>query len=190
MSKITFTRIYTSDYTDIGHQAGVKDGKQGKPQAYWGVLTQRHFINRWLWQVDSSYDSFADGYATGYQSGLKIRENIYHETPTQSQPSRGHTMSSADNYANILNGLETAKNGIERNIQQLQTYLPDYERQINAMKSIGFLDDYAQKLQTHNGLKIRIEGLENILRAITRKIAEVKTHVQDLKRKAEADQHA
>ena len=94
-------------------------------------------------------------------------------------------MSNLENYNRVLSGLETAKNDIIRNINQLNSSLAHYDRQIEAMKSVGFLDDYTKQLRSYNGLKIRIDGLNGVLEEFLKKIEDIKKSIEILK--ADAD---
>lgn len=94
---------------------------------------------------------------------------------------QGNTMSKPRNYDAVLAGLQTAKGNIQRNIQQLTDELNHYSRQIEAMKQVGFMEDYADKLQAYNGLKARIDKLEEILHQFIQKITEIEGYVHQLK---------
>lgn len=174
-------RIYTGDYTNIGYRIGENQAKQGKPKTFFGVLTNIHLVNH-IWQARQAQASLSQGINKGYDNQL-FAQTMQSQLIHTQQPSdtKGATMSNLENYNQILSGLETAKHNIELNISQLSSSLVHYDRQIEAMKSVGFLDDYAKQLQSYNGLKIRIDGLNGFLQEILKKIADIKKDIEDLK---------
>lgn len=181
MNKKKFFQIYTGDYTNIGYHDGIEDGKQGKPKSHFGILTQRHWMN-YIIHFNKSGQTYSSGYNNGHEDGLRIHENIYHERiPLQ----QGVTMSNLERYDRVLAGLTTAKNGIKSNISQLESALTHYDRQIEAMQSIGFLEDYTKQLKAYNGLNTRINGLKQVLEQVIRKIADIETNIRALKADAE-----
>lgn len=150
-------------------------------------MTKRHFVN-FFWRSDDAHKSYVDGYDKGYDGGLRIRENIYHEQLKQTNSlTTGTSMSNLQRYDRVLAALQTAKGNIKQNINQLQSQLACYSRQIEAMKQVGFLEDYTEKLKVYNGLKIRIDGLKEFLYQVIHKIKEIEMHIQELKRKADDD---
>lgn len=175
MSKTPFYRIYTGDYTAVGYQNGVADGKQGKPKSHFGML-KRHWFN-YFWKSQESSNSYSAGYNSGHQDGLKIRENIYHQTGAGSM--------NLEHYERILTGLRTAENNVRQNINQLESSLAHYERQINAMQSAGFLEDYAVQLRKQQGLELRIKKLQELLEELLCKLKEIEQRILALKADAE-----
>lgn len=175
MSKTPIYRIYTGDYSAVGYRDGVADGKQGKPKSHFGML-KRHWFN-YLWKFRESGSSYCTGYNTGYEGGLKIRENIYHQT--------GESTMSLESYDRILAGLHTATNNVRLNINQLESSLAHYEQQINAMQSAGLLEDYAVQLRKHQGLEMRIKKLQEFLEELLRKLKEIEQQISALKAEAQ-----
>ncbi len=75
----------------------------------------------------------------------------------------------------------TAKGNTQRNIEELESELNHYSRQIEALQQVGFLEDYTEKLKTYKGLKQRIDKLQEFLHQVIHKIIEIEGYVQQLK---------
>lgn len=178
-------RLYTGDYTDVGYHIGETQAKQGKPKSFFGLLTNIHWVNH-IWQARQAQSSLSQGIKKGYDNQLfaQTMQSQFARTP-QPSDTTGATMSNLENYNRILSGLETAKHNIELNINQLSSSLAHYDRQIEAMKDVGFLDDYTKQLRSYNGLKIRIDGLNGVLEEFLKKIEDIKKSIEILK--ADAD---
>ncbi len=113
------------------------------------------------------------GKSNNFNTGWQPRNQL---TNTQ-----GATMSNLERYNDVLLGLQTAKVKITSNIQQLQSQLELYSRQIEAMQQAGLMDDYADKLRAYNGLELRIKKLQEFLYQIIRKLTEIESYIQQLK---------
>lgn len=195
-------RIYTGDYSDIGYQLGENWARQNKPRNSWGLayIFQKNIVNQ-FWQAEQSDQTLKNSFYQGFDDTMLARSiaknqkstTLVHSPamPPKVSPQlftiktlQGVTMSNLEHYDLILAGLNTAKYNVNTNIRQLSDALSFYSRQIEAMQGSGFLEDYADKLKAYNGLKMRIEGLQNFLHQIHEKISDIEVEVQKLRASA------
>lgn len=175
-------RIYTGDYSDVGYPLGENWAKQGKPRNSWGFsyVFHKNFINQ-FWQANYSDQTLKDSFYRGYDNQQLAKTITHTQKSTSPLIPQGVTMSNLERYDRILVGLRTARDNIKLNIRQLGDTLSDYSNQIEAMKSSGFLEDYADKLKAYNGLKMRIDGLQNFLTQINAKIGDIENSILELR---------
>lgn len=176
-------RIYTGDYTAIGNEVGENLARQGKPKTHWAVLTRRHFIN-YFWQAKHSTDTMKQGIDKSYDNVLFSQTLARTQANLLSPTKQGATMTAKD-YNSMLTGLRTAKNGIERQINNLETYLNVYDKKMADMLAENFLTDYVNKISSENGLKRQIEVLKNILTAINLELSVIQRKIEEDKANAE-----
>lgn len=174
-------RIYTGDYTSIGNEVGENLARQNKPKTHWAVLTRRHVIN-YFWQAKHSTDTMTQGIDKGYDNVL-FSQTLARTQAQLLTPTKGTAMTAKD-YDSMLTGLRTAKNGIERQIDNLQTYLNAYDKKIDDMLAENFLEDYADKISSENGLKRQIDVLKNILTAINSELLVIQRKIEEDKTEA------
>lgn len=185
--KDTIWRIYTGDYSDIGYRLGVNWAKQGKPRNSWGFayIWHKNIINQ-VWKAQYSDQTLKDSFYQGFDDKKHAQTLVNTLKPISPLIPQGVTMSDLErDYDSILAGLETARSNVKLNIKQLGDALTDYSTQIEAMKKVGFLEDYADKLKAYNGLEKRIEGLKNFLTQINKKIDDIEKEILELR--ADAD---
>lgn len=182
-------RIYTGDYSDVGYQLGENWAKQGKPRNAWGFafIWHKNFINQ-FWQANYSDQTLKDSFYQGYDNQQLAQTIANTQAPKTPLIPQGVTMSNLERYDRILAGLNTAKDNIKLNIKQLGDTLTDYSNQVEAMKNVGFLADYADKIKAYNGLKMRIDGLQNFLTQINKKIDDIEKSIIDLRNNANKEQ--
>lgn len=179
--KETIWRIYTGDYSDVGYRLGETWAKQGKPRHSWGFayIWHKNFINQ-FWQAKYSDQTLKDSFYQGFDD-KKRAQTLKKTLNSPLLISQGVTMSHLERYDRILSGLKTARSNVNLNIKQLDDALTDYSKQIEAMKQVGFLDDYADKLKAYNGLAMRIDGLQRFLIQINQKIGEIEQKISELR---------
>lgn len=176
-------RIYTGDYTSIGNQVGENLARQGKPKTHWAVLTHRHFVN-YFWQAKHSTDTMKQGIDKSYDNVL-LSQTLARTQANLLTPTKQGTTMTAKDYNSMLTGLRTAKNGIELQINNLQTYLDAYDKKIADMLAENFLTDYVNKISSENGLKRQIDVLKNILTAINSELLVIQRKIEEDKANAE-----
>lgn len=181
--------IYTGDYSDVGYRLGKNWAKQGKPRNSWGFayIWHKNFINQ-FWQAKYSDQTLKDSFYQGYDNQQLAQTLANTQQPISPLIPQGVTMSNLERYDRILAGLNTARNNVNLNIKQLGDALTDYSAQIEKMEQVGFLKDYADKLKAYNGLKMRIDGLQNFLAQINKKIDDIEQSITDLRNNANNDQ--
>lgn len=176
-------RIYTGDYTDVGNKIGENLARQGKPKHYWGIVTNRNVMN-YFWRNEHSTQTMKQSIDKSYDNVLfsqtlaRTQANLL--TPTK----QGATMTAKD-YNAMLIGLRTAKNGIELQIKNLETYLNAYDKKIADMLAENFLTNYVNKISSANGLERQIEVLKNILTAIDSELSVIQRKIEEDKTNAE-----
>ena len=173
-------RIYTGDYTDIGYRVGVEQARMGKPKSFFGKVTKINVINQ-LWQANHAQTTFGTGLNKGYDDKLTAQTLYAQFTPSP----QGAGMSNLENYNHILESLRTAETDIRLTISQLESSLAHYSSQLSALKGMGLLDDYTDPIKAENGLKIRIEDLQDILKKILLHIDDIEQKIQALKADAQ-----
>lgn len=175
-------RIYTGDYSNVGYPLGENWAKQGKPRNSWGFsyVLHKNIINQ-VWQAKYSDQTLKESFYQGYDNQQLAQTIANTQQPISPLIPQGVTMSNLERYDRILAGLKTAKSNVKLNIKQLGDALTDYSTQIEAMKKVGFLEDYADKLKAYNGLKMRIDGLQNFLTQINQKIDEIEQKILELR---------
>lgn len=182
-------RIYTGDYSNVGYRLGENWAKQGKPRNAWGfaLIWHKNFINQ-FWQANYSDQTLKDSFYQGYDNQQLAQTIANTQQPISPLIPQGVTMSNLERYDRILAGLNTARNNVNLNIKQLGDALTNYSSQIEKMEQVGFLKDYADKLKAYNGLKMRIDGLQNFLAQINKKIDDIEQSITDLRNNANNDQ--
>lgn len=91
---------------------------------------------------------------------------------------------SENNYGSIIHSLSIQIQEIDRNINQLDTYLKNYLDQINAMKKAGFLEDYINKLrEQYDLLEQDKNSLQKVLRRLLEKFSLAQKMLSEMKSK-------
>lgn len=179
-------RIYTGDYTDIGHRVGVAQARAGEPKHFGKQVWHVNVVNQ-FWQHTHAAKTYSQGLNQGYADELQAQNLHAHFSSASSLSSaQGANMSNLGNYDFVLSRLQAAAAELQQTIQRLESSLAGYAQQLAGLESLGLLQDYAEPIRAENGLKIRIEGLKGILLQILREIRVIEEKVQALK----ADAHS
>jgi hypothetical protein len=176
MSKNTFFKIYTADYSEQGYEQGVNDAKNHKPKNTFTVLKIISPIN-YLWRFNNAFDSFSEHYHHGFVDGQRVNNHIYQEI----QPT-GNNMTAVDSYINQLRMLEELKILIASLKRYLITMEQQYKQQINSAENAGFMQEYTEQLkQKHQRFATKIEALTQCIERHTVKLEQQEEIIRILK---------
>lgn len=176
-------KIYTANYEAEGYQQGFYRGEHRLPKHHFGVLKTIHPIN-FLYRFDTAMKSYSDAFNTGYTDGQRKREQLFSPSVSLSHSTNGRHTMSENNYGSIIHSLSIQIQEIDRNINQLDTYLKNYLDQINAMKKAGFLEDYINKLrEQYDLLEQDKNSLQKVLRRLLEKFSLAQKMLSEMKSK-------
>lgn len=178
--KNTVWRVFTGDYTQVGYQIGAKQAQAGQPKTFFALFSKINMINHAGWQSKHAYQTMRTGINQGYDDKL-LAQNI--AQTLNHNPLGVHTM--VRNYDNILNGLRTAKNNAQMNIEHLITYMKQYDDKIEEMKSAGFLTNYTDNIKGDNGLEALVKDLKALLEELIEQLNNIAKKVEEDKAVAE-----
>lgn len=134
--------IYLGDYSAEGYHKGVSDGKLGRPKNFFSALNSLHFAN-YIWNFKNSYSSYCSNYSNGYEKGLRIREKIYSGNLTFDLKTGDSKMGI---YRQHIIDIEHCIAGLISNKRMFDSSIDLYKTQVNTSKSMGFLENYTDKL--------------------------------------------
>ncbi len=97
MSKESFFKIYSGDYSKDGYEKGIEDSKnqtQKNKFSFFKAISPANYI----WKFGDSFDSYMKNYDTGYLDGQRVTNEIYNDT----NQTKGTTMA-----LNTMNSINT-----------------------------------------------------------------------------------
>lgn len=142
-------KIYTADYSAEGYADGMRDAKKAEPKQYFGAL-RIHPAN-YLWQYSNAHDSYCSSYDKGYLDGQRVAHDMF----------SSHAGGGMTELERQYQQLEQTKNAVYQHKSQLEQACEHYGRQVFAMKSAGFVDDYTIPLhEKYQALKQKVEEMQ------------------------------
>lgn len=163
-------KIYTGDYSKDGYNDGIKDGKKQKAKNKYKFFKAVNPIN-YIWNFNNSYESFAKNYDIGYTDGQRVKHEIY---------TKGGNMSE-NTYTYQLQILHNARNNLEALKKKMLIVRDQYERQIQAAKNAGFMEDYIEQLRAKFSMfSQRIDDTQNLISRHEDRIDDHERIIRDL----------
>ncbi len=166
-------QIYTGDYSQVGYDIGAKQAQDGKPRTFFSLVSKINMINHAGWQNKHAYQTMRMGINKGYDDKLLAQNMVQ----TFNRNLQGATMTR--NYDDILNGLRTAKNNVEMNIEHLTTYMKQYKGKVKDMEDAGFLTNYTDNINGDDGLDTLIEDLKALLKEVIEQLNSITGEVEE-----------
>ena len=136
-------KIYSGDYSQDGYDSGIDDGKNHKPKNRFKFFKAVNPIN-YVWAFNNSYESFMSSYNKGYLDGQRVEHQIYTANKNQ-----GATMN--QNYESHLQMINQLKQTLGTLQNKMEILKDKYKRQIDAMESATFMDNYITPLRNKYG---------------------------------------
>jgi len=133
-------KIYSGDYSKDGYDSGIDDAKHHKPKNKFKFFKTVNPIN-YVWAFDNAYQSFMGNYDKGYLDGQRVNHQVYSTTNTQ-----GATVNnrSYESHLRMVSQLKQTLTALQNKIESLKE---NYKKQIDAMESATFMDNYIAPLR-------------------------------------------
>lgn len=175
MSKNSFYKIYTADYSLEGYEQGVKAAKNREPNSKFCVFKIMKPLN-YIWRFHDAFSSFSENYNHGYLDGQRVNNQIY-----QSKQG-GNAMGQLDDYDNHLRMLNEVQSTLESLRRYLDAMEENYKKQIDTIGNQGFMQTYVVMLQTkHQQFATKISELKDLIQRHDVRIAEHEQIIYKLK---------
>lgn len=175
MSKNSFYKIYTADYSQEGYEQGVKAAKNREPNSKFCIFKIISPLN-YAWRFHDALSSFSENYNHGYLDGQRVNNQIYQSKQV------GNTMAGLDDYDNQLGMLDDLNRTLESLRRHLDVVEMNYKKQIDSIGSQGFMQVYVVTLQTkHQQFATKINELTNLIQRHCLIIEKHEQIIQELK---------
>ena len=149
-------KIYSGDYSKDGYDSGIDDAKEHKPKNKFKFFKAVNPIN-YVWAFNNSYESFMSNYDKGYLDGQRVNHKIYNST------NKGAIVNnkSYENHLKMISQLKQTLTVLQNTIENLKD---NYKRQIDAMESATFMDNYITPLRSkYSEFSQIIDTLQNMI---------------------------
>lgn len=181
MSRDSFNKVYTADYSIEGYEGGINDARQRKPNSKFGLFRSLHPLS-YLWGFNDALDSYSRNYDQGYLDGQRGNNQVYQ--PTTDTPA----MNASDSYTNHLQMLDEVKRAINSLKPKLGAIQERYRRQIDAAEGAGFMREYTEQLrQRHARFAGKVDALIDCIERHNHQLEQQQTLIAQLRAQALRD---
>lgn len=174
-------KIYSGDYSKDGYDQGIEDIKEKRAKNKFKFFKAVNPIN-YVWAFNNAYESFMKNYDRGYLDGQRVEHNIYTTNQTKGM---GMAKDSYDNQLRMLDDFGQNLVALKASMVNLRD---KYKRQIDVMRSAGFMDDYTSVLETkYYRLSSKIEDINEMIERQRIKLEVHKEIINNAKQQARSE---
>lgn len=165
MSKESFFKVYSADYSKNGYEDGIKNSTNKEAKNKFIFFKAIHPIN-YVWKFNNAFDSYMRNYDLGYLDGQRVNNQVYNDT---NQTNKGITMNNnlpntptpSPNTPPSLNDQLALAESLYRLFLQAKNDINDIGTEINKLKQQGatvMIQEYFDYLEL-NCLEPRLKQL-------------------------------